>query len=233
MTCGVEHGEISIGTGIATKIPISISSKQRNVLFSGRTGSGKSFALKLILKRFAHANPSAAIFVIDPIVNGYGDIAKDCGLTTVSIKDGVPESGDRFLFTDLRPTLDKTGDTKKLLADIFDRVQYRVRSLPVDQPKLVIFDELWSVANTEKGKETLNKMPSICRNRNTLFLASIQHSDQMDMEYIKMFVTQIHMAPVGDVAPNFGIENKERIKELKTGCGLISNDDQRIYVHFE
>ena len=194
MTCGVEHGEISIGTGIATEIPISISSKQRNVLFSGRTGSGKSFALKLILKRFAHANPSAAIFVIDPIVNGYGDIAKDCGLTTVSIKDGVPESGDRFLFTDIRPTLDKTGDTKKLLADIFDRVQYRVRSLPVDQPKLVIFDELWSVANTEKGKETLNKMPSICRNRNTLFLASIQHSDQMDMEYIKMFVTQIHMA---------------------------------------
>ena len=213
IACGKRHNGISIGEGITTKVPILISSQQGSVLFSGHTGSSKSHVLRLTTKRFSHINPTASIFIVDPKTEDFIDIAEDCRLAVIPTKDGVPKFGDRFLFADEFHD-DKVYERNERLTNLLKQIWDRIIELPKEQLKLVVFDEIFTIANTKKGKELLDTF-RLSRKLNVLFIASIQHQDQTDMDLIKLFGNQVFMSQVGDAVKTFGITDTERIKDLE------------------
>ena len=216
---------------MTTKVPVRLSVKHGSVLLSGSVYCGKTFALKLIAKRFAQHYSTAAVFVIDPI-NEYKDIAKDCGLNIIPIDGKVTGLDDRSIIT-INQSSKSTNQTD-LVADILEHVWNRINKMPQDRLKLVILDDVQVANKTLRGKVAIDIFQRVGKKFNVLFLTSVQNSKNIDSELVDAFGTQIYMMH-GIVFPFESLKptSEQKAAIFKRGCGLLSNDDQRIYVNFE
>ena len=231
----IEHGNIFIGTGTTTKIPIYMSTKQGNILFSGRSGCGKTFTSKLITKRFAQNYPSAGIFVIDPM-NEYNDIVNDCGLYAISIDDKVVKISDKSVVA-IKNRRSGTNIHQELVANALESVWEHVRKMPQSTLKLIVLDEAWILHNNQKGTDIIETLLKAGKHLNILFLASVHSAKNIESDLTNTFGTHIFMklseSPTESVVTELPVVDQRRLAKLPDRCGLLSNDDQRIYVHFE
>ena len=145
MTCKTkldEFGGIPVGFGIVTRIPVKIhvnGTTNNSVAIMGNVGSSKTFAMKLIARHLADADPSAAMFVIDPF-DEYGDVAKDYSLDSVSINDCIPEFSNRsvIVLKDRRPDDPKRAE---LLVGALKKAWERIQKMPRDDTETIILDD--------------------------------------------------------------------------------------------
>ena len=138
MKSEMEHDEILIGTGTTTKVPVRLSIKHGSVVLSGMSGCGKTFALKLITKRFAQKHSTASVFVID-VFDEYNDIAKDSGLNIISINNNVTELDNRSIII-TNQSLKRDKHTN-LIVDILEHIWNLITKMPQDRLKLVVLDD--------------------------------------------------------------------------------------------
>lgn len=234
----MEHDEILIGTGTTTKVPVRLSIKHGSVVLSGMSGCGKTFALKLITKRFAQKHSTASVFVID-VFDEYNDIAKDSGLNIISINNNVTELDNRsIIITNQSLKRDKHTD---LIVDILEHIWNLINKMPQDRLKLVVLDEAQIVNITLRGKIVIDKFQRLGKEFNVLFLTSIQHTKRIDSDLVDAFGTKIYMPQFITIPfeltinEEFVPRNEQKQKQLPTpyGYGLLSNNDQRIHFHFE
>ena len=238
MTCKTNHdgvGGITIGSGVTTGIPVSLNAGHNNILFGGRTGCGKTFAMKIIAKRLAHANPSMAMFVIDPF-NNYGDIAKECHLDTVHAGDEGLEFGDHSLIL-VKDELKYAPTCAKVVRDTLKNVWWRIMKMPKDTAKLVILDEAWLISRDPEGEKIIKTILDFGKKMNVLFLTGVQTVKDAEIGLYKGFDTHVFMKqsdfPTRLQAPTQNEAEIKRIAELHLGCGLLVTADHHVYVRFE
>lgn len=230
--CGVVLGT-NISNGKTTIMPIN--RKTGNMVFVGRVGSGKSFAMKMITKRLADAWPSAAIFVVDSM-NEYGKNAEYYGLDSVSVGDGVPEFGDRSIIS---PKSQKEGRVDSLTGAL-EKAWLRVVEMPHDTIKVIVIDANDVLVCSPEARVTIGEIMLSGKKHNAVLLLAVQHLSDIDVhgglkanlsDYID---TCIFMQPD---AREVGIKGLtagevERLSGLDCGHGLLVKGWIRDYLRF-
>ena len=231
--CGVVLGT-DISNGKSTTM--HIDRKTGNMVFVGRVGSGKSFAMKMITKRLADAWPSAAIFIVDSM-NEYGKNAEYYGLDSVSVGDGVPKFGDRSIIS---PKSQKEGRVDSL-TDALKNVWLHVVEMPHDTIKVLVIDANDVLVCSPKARKTIGEIMLSGKKHKAVLLLAVQHlsdigvhsgskanlSDNIDT---CIFMQQSDDHEVGIKGLTAG--EVERLSGLDRGHGLLVKGWIRAYQRF-
>lgn len=89
---------VVLGINVDTSAPVIYDPAKRtnyNFAIIGKSGSGKSFTVKILLKRLVEKYPDAFVFVIDPM-GEYHFIAKYLGLDAIQITENIQGGFDPF-----------------------------------------------------------------------------------------------------------------------------------------
>ena len=240
MTCKTKLDEsegIPVGFGIKTGIPVRMymtGAGNNSVEITGGTGSGKTFAMKLIARRLACAHKSTPVFVIDPF-DEYGELANDCGLDSVVVGDSVPGFGDRSIIA-LKDKCPDDPERAKLLVSALKKAWKRVHEMPSGITKAIIIDDAHFLLNDEEGQEVISTIVRMGRKLNAVVLVAVQRVQDIEGDLVGNFGTRVFMrlAKLKEDGEMTGLDaaDVEQISGLERGCGLITTADHRIYARF-
>lgn len=240
MTCKTKFNKfdgIPVGFNIVTGTPVKIyvnGTMNNSVAIMGSTGSGKTFAMKLITKRLSDADPSAAMFVIDPF-DEYGDVAKNCKLDSVSVNDCIPEFNDRSVIAlkDQRPDDPKRAE---LLVGVLKNAWERIQKMPCDDTKTIILDDARFILNNHEGKKIIGDVLRMGIKLNVMLLVAVQRVQDIEDDFAGNFCTRVFMRLTEPKeegkAAGLDVVEVERISKLQCGNGMIDTANHRIYARF-
>jgi len=140
---------VVLGINVDSGAPVIFDPAKRtnyNFAIIGKSGSGKSFTVKIFLKRFLEKYPDCLCFVIDPM-GEYHSIASYLGLDAIQITENEEFGFDPFKMLDPLDAVDILGQATKAS----DKVVKQWRSLANDVNSI---DELHEKSD-EEGKKYL------------------------------------------------------------------------------
>lgn len=240
MTCKTKLNKfdgIPVGLSIVTGIPVKIyvnGTMNNSVAIMGSVGSGKTFAMKLIAKRLADADPSAAMFVIDQF-DEYGDVAKNSRLDSVSVTDRIPEFNDRSVIA-LKGRRPDDPKCAELLVGVLKNAWDRIQKMPRDDTKTIILDDTRFILNNHEGKKIIGDIVRMGIKLNVVLLVAVQHVQDIEGDLAGNFCTRVFMRLTEPKeegkAAGLDVVDVERISKLQCGSGMITTANHRIYTRF-
>ena len=120
--------------------------KNNSILIVGRTGSCKTRLVKKILPKIS---TDSALFVINSDAD-FEDVSNIPNITSIDIKDGVPEFGDRVVLND---PISK--ETRQYVYETLEQVWQRANTLPAKQEKIIILDGFLKFVKTKAFENIL------------------------------------------------------------------------------
>ena len=227
-----DNSQILVGNGERTGVPISIhrSNIDNNVLLVGTSGTGKTHLLKNIVNQIGKAEPSAAVFIIDPFKE-YGDVAKECSLEVINVEGDMKEFGDKVVFAFDQDPEENLGE---LISGTLKSIQTRINDLDDDVSKIVVIDESWLLSKIPEGMKVLEAL-SIDESSNISLLVTSQTDNGISEATLEVFKTLVFFKSEKGAYDNICMHEQDiiRVEELPPGSGLIVTVDQRAYTDFD
>ena len=155
--------------------------KNNSILIVGRTGSGKTRLVKKILPKIS---TDSALFVINSDAD-FEDVSNIPNITSIDIKDGVPEFGDRVVLND---PISK--ETRQYVYETLEQVWQRANTLPAKQEKIIILDGFLRFVET-KAFENILRMGRKLNIKVILTLQSFEGVEEERFELFQNFDTRI------------------------------------------
>ena len=230
-----EPDEIPVGVGINTGLPVRLCldrGDHGSAIIVGNSGSGKTFALKTIVKHLARVHDSAQVFIISSF-DDYVDVAERCGLDVVSVRDTVPLFGGRVAVALEGRRLDRMNDAK-LLVGVLKSAWKRINNSRRDTTKIIVVDDAYLLLKEGEGTKLFNAILRDGKKKNVIFLVADQRADDFESVNVAKFGTFISMQPIegSDHAAHLREADRERVANFKCGQGVIVTADHCVYTQF-